>query len=417
MQNSVAFCAVLLCWLCCSSGGIAIAAERPSYVLNQRAVEKMQQGEYPAALELLKQALEIQPRSEVLLYNLGQAHLLLGKQLIQQKDFQQAAEVLDRGKQYDGQESRLWLNRGVALLGNNDYLYAEAELNEAWAMNGDEPQVLWLLGRLYDRTDRVREAIEVWERALQLDSQNQLIAGHLEKARQELAVESQMEKGYGGHFVLSYDGQVSTELSNDILEVLEDAYNWVGYQLDHYPQRQVPVLIYADKDFDGLTGSPDWVSGLYDGKIRLPAGGLTSVDTRVKGLLFHEYMHVVAHELAGTHLPFWLSEGLAEVAAAQHRTPSIEILAEFSVRGELFAWAELEDLNRKFSGSRVKIAYLQSYSFVRYLLDEFGWFQLRDLLTTLGTGVALGPAIDQTVGVYAVDYESLAQNWKDQLPQ
>lgn len=395
----------------------SLAADRPSYTLNQRAVEQMEMGDYAAAIDLLKQALVIQPKYEVVLYNLGQAHLSFGEHLIKEKRYAEAAEVLEHGKEYDDQESRLWLFRGLALLKANDYLYAESELNEAWAMSGDEPQVLWLLGRLYYHTDQMREAVDVWERALELEPDNQMMTEQLSRARQELKVEKEMEKGYGGNFIISYDGEVSTSLSNEILEALEDAYTWVGYQLEHYPQRRVPVIIYSNKDFNNLTRSPDWASGLYDGKIRLPAGGISKVDSQMRGLLFHEYMHAVVHELAGNRVPFWLNEGLAEVAASEQRPPALDLLEQARKEERLFAWSELETPTRQFEASRVGVAYLQSYDFVRSLVDEFGWFQIRDLLVALGKGASIGAAIDQTLGIYAVDYQSLQKHWAEERTQ
>lgn len=239
----------------------------------------------------------------------------------------------------------------------------------------------------------------------------------MSRAKQELAVEKEMEKEYGGHFVVSYDGEVSTALSNEILETLEDAYIWVGYQLEHYPQRQVPVIVYAGKDFKTLTDSPDWASGLYDGKIRLPAGGLSKVDAQVKGLLYHEYMHVVVHELAGNRVPFWLNEGLAEMAAREHRSPALEWLEQARQNEQLFAWAELEAPARQFEDSRVGVAYMQSYDFTRYLVDGYGWFQMRDLLLALGKGASISAAIDQTLGIYAVDYLSLQKSWSEEADQ
>lgn len=407
----------LICLLVFVFCPVAETAQRPSYKLNQRAVEQMQKGDYVAAIELLKQALVIHPNHEVVRYNLGQAHLSAGELLIKDNRYSEAVEVLENGKQYDDQESRLWLFRGLALLTENDYLYAESELNEAWAMSGDEPQVLWLLGRLYYHTDRMQDAVDVWERALELEPDNKMIAVQLSKAIQELAVEKKMEKGYGSNFILSYDGEISTSLSNEILRALEDAYNWVGYQLEHYPQRQVPVIIYANQDFNSLTNSPDWAAGIYDGKIRLPAGGVSEVDSRVRGLLFHEYMHAVVREIAGNRVPFWLNEGLAEVAASEQRTPSLNLLEQARNDGRLFALAELESPSQRFDGSRAAVAYLQSYVFVQSLIDEFGWFQMRDLLVALGKGETISTAIDQSIGIYAVDYELLQKRWSEEESQ
>lgn len=390
------------------------AADRPSYTLNQQAMQRMEKGEYVEAIQLLKRALEIQPQQDVIRYNLGQAYLRAGEQLIGEYRYGAASEMLETGKQYDEQESRFWLFNGLALLKANDYLYAESELNEAWSMTGDEVQVLTLLGRLYYHTDRMRDAVDAWERVLFLSPQDQAVAYQLERLRRELAVEQEMAKEYGGHFIINYDGEVTPSLGNDVLEVLEDAYDWVSSQLGHYPQRRVPVIIYANADFSNLTNSPDWAAGVYDGKIRLPAGGVSQVDSRVRGLLFHEFMHVVVRELAGNNVPLWLNEGLAEVASAEQLSPHMDLLEQARRSDELFSWSELETSARQFSAARAGVAYLQSYDFVRFLLDEYGWFQMRELLDALGRGATISAAIDHALGFYAVDYATLQLRWSEE---
>ncbi|MDT8421009.1 MAG: peptidase MA family metallohydrolase [Desulfuromonadales bacterium] len=392
----------------------AAAAERPSYVLNQQAMQRMEKGEYTEAIRLLQRALEIQPQQDVLRYNLGQAYLRAGEQLIREYRYAEASQMLETGKQYDGQEARFWLFNGLALLKANDYLYAESELHEAWSMTGDEVQVLTLLGRLYYHTDRMREAVDAWERVLILSPQDQVVTEQLERLRRELAVEQEMGKEYGGHFIINYDGEVPPSLGNDVLEVLEDAYDWVSGQLGHYPQRRIPVILYANTDFSNLTNSPDWAAGVYDGKIRLPAGGISQVDSRVRGLLFHEFMHVVVRELAGNNVPLWLNEGLAEVASAEHLSPNMTLLEQARESGTLFTWPELESSARQFSAARAGLAYLQSYDFVRFLLDEYGWFQMRELLDALGSGATISAAIDRALGFYAVDYATLQLRWSEE---
>ena len=49
------------------------------------------------------------------------------------------------------------------------------------------------------------------------------------------------------------------------------------------PQHDIPVILYSRELFDEITRSPAWVAGTYDGKIRMPVGGLARRATTPSG--------------------------------------------------------------------------------------------------------------------------------------
>ena len=93
---------------------------------------------------------------------------------------------------------------------------------------------------------------------------------------------------------------------------------------------------------------------------------------------------------------------------------ALDLLEQARRSDELFSWSELETSARQFSAARAGVAYLQSYDFVRFLLDEYGWFQMRELLDALGKGISISAAIDQALGFYAVDYATLQLRWNEE---
>jgi len=124
-------------------------------------------------------------------------------------------------------------------------------------------------------------------------------------------------------FVLSYDAEREPDLSADLLDVLNQAYVEVGMNLNSYPPGQIPVLIYTRRDFSRITASPGWAAGLYDGKIRIPLGGVNRVSAPLRAILFHEYTHVVVRTLSGNRCPTWLNEGMAEQIGRSQFRPAI----------------------------------------------------------------------------------------------
>ncbi len=175
------------------------------------------------------------------------------------------------------------------------------------------------------------------------------------------------------------------------------------------------MILYTREQFQGLTDSPGWATGLYDGKIRLSIGGLTQIDAPVKALLAHEFMHVAVHELAGKHVPVWLNEGLAEIAARQWEDPSSAIAVPDLENQALFPLTELNGSFRDIDAHKIHLAYAQSADFVAYLIARFGWYPFSELLPLFKSGLSAAQAFDKVYGDYAVSLASLEADWRRQL--
>lgn len=378
--------------------------------LNTRAVGLMQQGEFAPALELLLQASKAAAGNPVIRRNLAECYLGLGLQQLQAGNAEAAATTLREGQVYAGKDARFWLYRGAALYHQGRYGEAEGELNEARVLDGNR-EVLHLLGQVYYASGRLEEAIQVWQDALETGGWDEKLAALVDRTRQELKVEQTMRNEFGSNFVISYDGRTFPELGDQVLAALEEAYNDIGRELDFYPQVQVPVLLYTQRDFSELTGSPDWSGGLYDGKIRIPVAGVAGMNAQLRAVLYHEYVHVVVRYLAAGRSPVWLNEGLAEVAGRQHHDPPLSRLRAALNRNELIPFERLESSFASLPAGQVELSYQQSYSFARYLLDQFHWYKMAELLRALGEGKSIATAIDQVLGEFAVDYAGLQAAW------
>ena len=66
----------------------------------------------------------------------------------------------------------------------------------------------------------------------------------------------------------------------------------------------------------------------------------------------------------------------------------------------------LADMDRGFDGlPDQSLAYFQSYKVVDYLVQQWGWPSLLQLLDCLGRGIPLGKALQQTLNIEAKDLE------------
>ena len=130
-----------------------------------------------------------------------------------------------------------------------------------------------------------------------------------------------MGKETSSRFTISYDTSSESRLADEILDVLESAYNRVGADFEHYPETRTPVILYTRQQYRETATAPDWSGGVYDGKIRLPVGGVKKINPRIRGILFHEYTHVVVRELTRGNCPTWLNEGLAVLEERKEFSP------------------------------------------------------------------------------------------------
>ena len=410
-RNAILFLFPILLLTVPVSGVLAAAPQ----LLNARGVALMQKGEYGQAVEPLQKALKALPHNAVIRGNLAGCYLGLGLQHLEERRFSQAADALQEGKEYAGGDHRFWLYRGLALLLTGDYGAAEGEAHEALAMDGKNPQAHQLMGRIFYNTGRLYQAIDAWERALELAPEDPETAALLERVRRELPVENTMSHDYGRNFKISYNGRAFGEVGDHVLEVLESAYSEIGNDLNFYPDTVVPVLLYTDRDFAEITRSPDWAGGLYDGKIRVPVGGVSRMNSRLKAVLFHEYSHVAVHYLTRGRCPVWLNEGLAQIAERRHHNPPLTALTAAVDETRSLVFEPLETSFAGLSREEAQLAYEQSYSLTAYMIEQFHWYKMAELLGALGEGLTIEDAVNAVLGEYGVNYASLQAAWHRRL--
>ena len=121
--------------------------------------------------------------------------------------------------------------------------------------------------------------------------------------------------------------------------------------------------------------------------------------------LTHEIAHVLTQSWGNlTNAGGMLSEGIAVYATGGHYQPDrLDRSAATLIKGPLFIPPAL--LRRDFSSLQHEVAYTESGSFVKYLVDQFGLDNLRALIRRPSDWHAL----------YGADINVLSQRWLDQL--
>ena len=99
-----------------------------------------------------------------------------------------------------------------------------------------------------------------------------------------------------------------------MLDYLEEQYWQITETFRHSPPQPITVQLFPEREFRSVTLAPDWAGGVYDGKIRVPLGGLTRLTPDARRVLVHELTHAVVHSKSRGGAPRWLHEGLAQMA-------------------------------------------------------------------------------------------------------
>ena len=382
------------------------------YSLNEYAISLLEKGEHDKALELLQKAFSLSPYDPVLKRNLAEAYTFVGQRQLRDKDFEAAAASFDRARELFPDDPRYYAMRGIALYYCKYADAAKNELERARGLGGDSPDILYYLAKIDYDNDNLLPALEFLDKAIKLKADFIAAREMAEKIRRELSVEKTMDKGFSSRFVISYDAEMKSHLAADILDALEDAYSTVGRDLSLFPTGRIPVILYTRKDYRTVTAGPDWSGGLYDGKIRLPVGGAEVLSQQLKGVLFHEYTHVVVQEITHGNCPTWLNEGLAELEGRKIFNHPLAELARTAKSGNYLDFSRLEGGFTALDSKGAALAYQQSYSFVNYMVSAYGWPKVTELLLQLGTGMKTADAMKKVMGDYGLDYDGVIAEWR-----
>jgi tetratricopeptide (TPR) repeat protein len=315
-------------------------------------------------------------------------------------DYETAAahfrEVLDA--QPDLQVARVGYSLSALALGKDGQ--ALTVVLDGLARDGDHPELNELLGDLRYREERVAEALRVWKRTFELSSSDR-VRDKILKAERELLAGRDLDFASTPHFNVRYNGDMDYTLAKSVMDYLESQYMELADDYRHAPPQPITVQLYPTQAFRDVTQTPEWVGGLYDGKIRVPLGGLARLDPAARSVLRHELTHAVVHSKTRGRTPRWLHEGLAQLSEGRVLNDADrQAVSALVTSGKAESWE-----SRGFS-------YPAALSLTKFLVERRGFDTLVWLLDQLGEGQELDPLLER---VYGYDYPGLCRVWSESL--
>jgi len=321
-----------------------------------------------------------------------------GREALQGRRFERASSLYYRAIQ-------AWPELSVARVG---YALAEmAQGNDARALSAvldglsldpERSELHEIKGDLLDRDERVEDALDSWRQAFEL-APNDRLREKILKAERDLQASRGYDYSTTPHFTVRYDGELDVELATAVMDYLEQQYWVLSDHFAHAPAQPITVMLYPSRKFREVTQSPEWVGGLYDGKIRVPLGGLNRLDPAARAVLVHELTHAVVHSKTRGNCPRWLHEGLAQVA--EDKTISAAQRQQITRRlstGEAVSW------------EGAGFSYALALSLTRFLESRGGPRTLVQLLDQLAEGKTLDQGLTHLFGE---DYSALSRRWAE----
>jgi tetratricopeptide (TPR) repeat protein len=334
---------------------------------------------------------------------LASAHLMLAAKEIRARRFQQALALVG--------EAERWTRDGGQTATMRAVIYSELqswELAEKWARTalGYGPQdnaaaIHHILGKVYYFREEMDKAIEEFQLALSLKD-DPAIRDSLDKAMLEARTARGFDQKRLSHFIVSYQGETMESTGRMVLDALERSRATLISQLGYEPEEPVVVILYSSRSYREM-GGPHWSAGFFDGKIRMPVGGLHQVDEQIRSTLHHELVHAFIHARAGDAAPRWLHEGVAEYMEGTRASEHGNFLAQALADGNSFEHC------LPTAQCDVRVFYSAAVSFVDYLIQMRGVGGIRDVLSALGEGDGIDGSLRKVLGK---DEGALIREWE-----
>ena len=219
----------------------------------------------------------------------------------------------------------------------------------------------------------------------------------------------------GGVTLYWYSG--SDSFAQELMATCEEGLASLTQDIGTYPEKPIKIYVYESTgDLRGaMVFSQEWTGGVAFIDFGIIAISISPSQIEWgKGALLHELTHLVVHQATFSpygQLPLWLDEGLAMYNEGELDSNLSAYLEDAIAKDELIS---VRSLCSPFSAytDKASLSYAQSYSLVKYLLDNYGQESMLDLLTIFKQGSTYDEAL---TNVYGFDIDGLDAQWRATL--
>lgn len=172
------------------------------------------------------------------------------------------------------------------------------------------------------------------------------------------------------------------------------------------------MILYTQEAFADITRAPGWVGAIYDGRLRIPVEGLTSVTPDLAHVLKHELTHSFITQKSDSRAPVWLQEGVAQWMEGKRSTDDASGLVTAAEQGAVPNLKSLEGSWMSLSGDSASMAYAWSLAVVESIIQNGGTTDVDRLIDKTATAATPEDAVREALHS---DYDDLQQQTVDYL--
>lgn len=215
---------------------------------------------------------------------------------------------------------------------------------------------------------------------------------------------------------LHYYGK-SEDFANTMLDAAVEGLRRNKEQAGMLPDGVVDIYVYPNyQDMqDAVLYEPAWTGGQAYSDFNIIIMGLSGSDsTWDKNTVIHELTHILvgrnSFSCIGTR-PGWLEEGLAMYSEGSLDSGMQAMLDQALRSNNLIT---LRSLNGGFSElpDKANLSYAQSYSVVKFMIDNYGREKMSALLQALSDAKSIDEAL---LEVYGFDTDGLDSAWRESV--
>lgn len=357
------------------------------------------------AIHSEKQALRYDPENEIFREQLATFYNNYGLRYASSNEYNSAIDNLEYALDYSPHSRPLNKNLYNVMLQCADSLQKKKNYRKALRLSKDAielfpemPSAYVFTGNIYYNQDNFYDALEYWFMALERDPENDNLKERIEKLKRESSIENGFGTKRKSRFRIRFDKELDSDYVALISDMLEDARASLRREFNLYLDEVVPVVVYADDQFEVATEQPHWTQGLYDGKIRVKSQDISRGDETLRRILFHEYAHAIIFINYGNNIPIWLHEGFAQYnEPGPNISPAdIKFLSAYIERNGQFSIEALSVMfDNKTNQDDSRAAYIQARLFFTYLMESYTKYKIKRLLKELEEGSAWQEALKE----------------------
>ncbi len=327
-----------------------------------------------------------------------------------------AISYFEQARKFDPSNTTVKKNLSVAYLRQADIEYTQKNTSYAKeclkaALENDPENInaLYLMGEIKYLSQDLDGAKALWQKMLKLAPDFQY-AGVIKEKLGKLDKEAKVEKEYRAAsaepFEIRYAKEGAT-LSYDVRYYLREAYRILGQEFNLRPKYKITVIIYDKKEFEGMGTWGKGVVGGYDGKLRLPFINADFSPDEIRGIIWHEYTHLLVHDISDDNAPSWLNEGLAQYEGYKYLKKDFSLLKRAVDNNKLIAFKDLEMLLKVFVNNteQYSLACQEACSIATYMMKKYNRYKIREILQLFGEGWTFEDIAKNKLNVTVKEFE------------